>query len=101
MDKDALALAALAEAAARLERRAATPDGATVFCVYDGRLRRIDVGGEVVTNVPLDDEISQVFARPQGDWIVVLEDGAPRAHVLAVEDAAPIRSLRVRAGIAP
>ena len=94
MATDTLALAELAGPPATFDRRAATPDGDTVYSVFDGRLRRIDAsGGDVVTSVPLAYEIAQVFARPQGDWIVVTERGASRAHVLTADDAAAVRSL--------
>lgn len=79
---------------ARFEQRATTPDGATVYAVYEGALRRIPVGGAAVQDVPLDFTAAQVFIRPQGDWIVVTEPGTTAIHLLAADDAAPVSLIR-------
>ncbi|MFH1529662.1 MAG: hypothetical protein ABIK09_02885 [Pseudomonadota bacterium] len=77
------AMAVLEGPPTHLDGHTLAPDGAMIYVIAGGQLRRVPVGGAAIEAMPLPFTPSQVFARPQGDALVVTE--AENASVYLVD----------------
>lgn len=76
-----------------LDGRALTPDGGAIFVVAQDELRRVSVGGTAVDSLSLTFVPGQVFARPQGDTIVVSEADLSAVHLVDPATGSVVSSL--------
>jgi len=67
---------------ASLDERALSADGQEIFVASNGKLLRAALDGNSVVEVTLPFQVSQVFARPQGDFLVVVSPGNAALHAV-------------------
>ena len=76
------AMAVLEGPPTHLDGRSLAPDGGAIYVIAEGELRKVAVGGTAVEAMPLPFDASQVFARPQGDTLVVTETDDAAVHLI-------------------
>ena len=87
------AFAVLEGPATHLEGKTLTPDGAAIYIVAEDELRRVTIGGAAIEPMPLPFTPAQVFARPQGDSLVVTESGNTAVHLVHPSEGTVLSSI--------
>ncbi len=76
------AMAVLEGPPTHFDGKALAPNGAAIYVIAEGELRRVPVGGTTIEPMPLPFAAGQVFARPQGDTLVVTEAENAAVHLV-------------------
>jgi len=87
------AMAVLEGPPTHLDGRSLAPDGTVIYVIAESQLRRVAVGGAAIEPMPLPFTPSQVFARPQGDSLVVTEAENAAVHLVNPADGAVVSSI--------
>ena len=93
MNVDSKELQVLDGLPTQFEGMAPTLDGSAIYTVFEGKVRLVKVDGEAVSELALDFAVSQVFARPQNDLLVVTSADNENVYLVAIENGSVQDSL--------
>jgi len=95
MDMPTEELTVMGGAPSHFAGKTMTADGNAIYMVYEGALRRLNAGGESVSNIPLDFTAGQISARPQNDYLIVTDADSSTIHLLDLASDTVEKSLEM------